>query len=537
MDITLVAVNSKYIHTNPAVRSIKYYIEKRGFSAEIFEFSGKEEIHRAAIKIVRSNAPIAAFSCYIWNIDYIIKLAQTVKKSKPEVKIVFGGPEAYCNAERLIKNYPFIDAIISGEGEKATLEILKNGINEKVIKGESTDLSEIGFIYSKEDLEDKNRIFYYESSRGCPHNCSYCLSCIDKGVRFKSVEQVKGELEQFAASGVRLVKFIDRTFNADMKRAKKILEIIKNLDGETEFHIEINPDSIDDEFIHMLGQIKKGRIRVEAGLQSTNADTLAAVNRFCNLDRIARNLRAIKMEGVTIHLDLIAGLPREDLDRFKESFNFAFMLYPDELQLGFLKVLPQTELWSKAAEYGMSYDEFPPYEIISTDVLKPEDVWALKNIEAALDIYHNSGILRYSEKLLIEKFSSPFDMFDALAKYLTEHGYLDFPHHKADYLKFVYDFAKDFDMAEEITKDFYLGVKGGEPVWIKNDSELSKVKITTILSEGLFCDLPKLLSIKPQNRHKFVKFYKFLNKVFLVSYPDERVEEITGTYSEIQETK
>lgn len=534
MDITLVAVNSKYIHTNPAVRSIKYYVEKSGFSAEICEFSGKEEIHRAAAKIVHADSPVAAFSCYIWNIEYILKLAQTVKKSAPRKSIIFGGPEAYCNAEKLLNRYPFIDAIVSGEGEKATLGILKNGIGEKVILGEKADLSEIGFIYSDEDLSDKNRIFYYESSRGCPHNCAYCLSCIDKGVRFKPVKQVKEELERFAASGVRLVKFIDRTFNADMKRAKKILEIIKNMPGETEFHIEINPDSIDDEFVYMLGQIKKGRIRVEAGLQSINPETLAAVNRSCNLDRIVRNIRAIKMEGVTIHLDLIAGLPHEDLESFKKSFNFAFGLNPDELQLGFLKVLPQTELSCRAAEYGMVYDEFPPYEIISTDVLSACDVQLLKNIEAVVDIYHNSAILKYSEEKLLKNFDSPFDMYKELADYLSEKGHLDFPHQKADYLKFLYDFAAEFDIADEITKDFFLGVKGGEPVWLKKEQELEKTKITNILSEGKFDNLPELCSVKPQNRHKFAKFYKFSGKIFLVSYPDGKVEDVTDKYNEIQ---
>ena len=534
MDITLVAVNSKYIHTNPAVRSIKYYIEKQGFSAEICEFSGKEELHRAASKIARIDSAVVAFSCYIWNIDYIIKLAQTVKKSAPYKKIVFGGPEAYCNAEKLLSKYPFIDAIISGEGEKATLDLLKNGIKEKIIVGETVELSELGFIYSEEDLKDKNRIFYYESSRGCPYNCSYCLSCITKGVRFKDVKQVKEELEKFDSSGVRLVKFIDRTFNADMKRAKRILEIIKNLSGETEFHIEINPDSIDEEFVYMLGQIKKGRIRVEAGLQSINPDTLAAVNRSCNLERIIKNVRAIKKEGVTIHLDLIAGLPHEDLKSFKKSFNFAFGLYPDELQLGFLKVLPQTELSCAALEYGLVYDEFPPYEIISTKVLCAEDVELLKNVESVVDIYHNSGVLVYSEEKLLEKFDSPFEMFNALADYLSDRGHLDFPQHKAKYISFLYDFARGFGLEEEITKDFFLNIKGGKPYWYKEKQELEKVKITCILSEGKFDSLPELLNIKPQNRHKFIKFYRYLNKVFLVSYPDRKIEDITEKYNEIK---
>ena len=322
MDILLVAVNSKYIHSNPAVRSIKYYLAERGFSAEIKEFTGKEEIHRAAAKILESDAKYIGFSCYIWNIEYVLKLAQTVKKADRSRKIVFGGPEAYCNAEKLTNEHPFIDSIIVGEGEKATADLLAGKVTGNIVAGSQTDLSEIGFVYSDEDLQDKNRIFYYESSRGCPFNCAYCLSCIDKGVRYKPVSQVESELKRFADAGVRLVKFVDRTFNSDMPRAKKILEIIKKLGGNTEFHIEVNPDSIDDEFVYMLSEIKDN-IRVEVGLQSINPDTLKAVRRPCNLERVKRNMRALDIAGVTVHLDLIAGLPHEDLESFKTSFDFA----------------------------------------------------------------------------------------------------------------------------------------------------------------------------------------------------------------------
>ena len=530
MDIILVAVNSKYIHLNPAVRSIKYYLAERGFSADIKEFSGKEEIHRAAAKILETKADYVSFSCYIWNIEYILKLAQTVKKSAPERKIVLGGPEAYCNAEKLLEQHCFIDAIISGEGEKATADIIKYGIKNKIIYGEQTDLAKIGFIYSDEDLQDKNRIFYYESSRGCPFNCAYCLSCIDKGVRYKSAEQVETELKKFVSAGVKLVKFVDRTFNADMPRAKKILGIIKKLGGETEFHIEVNPDSIDDEFVYMLSEIKNN-IRVEAGLQSINPDALAAVHRPCNLERIKRNMRALDVAGVTVHLDLIAGLPHEDFESFKKSFNFAFELVPDELQLGFLKLLPGTELHAKAADYEMICDEFPPYEIISNRWLSAEEIIRLKNIEAVLDIFHNSGMLKYSEKKLIPCYSSPFEMFENITEYFVKNGYLDFPHHKVDYLEFLHEFSILYNMEEEITKDFVLNCRK-KPDWIRGE-ELEKVKINELLSKGDFDNLPKLSLIKPADRHKHVKFYRHGGKVFVASYPDMRVEDITADYKKI----
>ncbi len=531
MDITLVAVNSKYIHLNPAVRSIKYYLAERGICADIKEFSGKEEIHRAVAKILETDSEFVAFSCYIWNIEYVLKLAQTVKKCAPQIKIVLGGPEAYCNAQKLIEKHPFIDVIIFGEGEKATVDMLSGGINDKIIYGEKTDLSEIGFIYSDEDLKDKNRIFYYESSRGCPHNCAYCLSCIDKGVRYKPVEQVKTELEKFVLSGVRLVKFVDRTFNADMPRAKKILEIIKNLGGETEFHIEINPDSIDDEFVYMLSEIKNN-IRVEAGLQSINPDALAAVHRPCNLERIKRNMRALFVAGVTVHLDLIAGLPHENFESFRKSFNFAFDLKPDELQLGFLKLLSGTELHKKAEEYGMVSDDFPPYEIISNRWISAEEIIKLKNIEAVLDIFHNSGMLKYTQAKLLSYFDSPFSMFEKIAEYFAGKGYLDFPHHKADYLEFLKEFTVAYNMEEEITKDFVLTCRK-KPEWADKKEELEKIRINKLLAEENFENLPQLSLIKPAERHKHVKFYSQGDKVFVASYPDMQVADVTADYEKI----
>ncbi len=527
MNIILVAVNSKYIHLNPAVRSIKYYLAERGFSAEVKEFSGKEEIHRAAAKIIETDGEIISFSCYIWNIEYILKLAQTVKKSSPNRKIVFGGPEAYCNAEKLLESYPFIDAIIVGEGEKATADLMKFGIKSKIIQGQQTDLSEIGFVYSDKDLQDKNRIFYYESSRGCPFNCAYCLSCIDRGVRYKPTEQVEEELKKFVDAEVRLVKFVDRTFNADMLRAKKILEIIKKLGGKTEFHIEVNPDSIDDEFVYMLGEIKNN-IRVEAGLQSINPEALKTVHRPCNLERIKRNMRALDIAGVTVHLDLIAGLPYEDLISFKQSFNFAFDLAPDELQLGFLKLLPGTELHLKAQDYGMVCDEFPPYEIISNKWLSAEDIIKLKNIEAVLDIYHNSGMLKYTEAKLLLHFDSPFEMFEKLAEYFSKNGYFDFPHHKTDYLSFLKDFAMQYNMEEEITKDFFLTCRKN-PDWL-TEQQLSKERINEILANGEFNNLPGLKNVKATERHKQAKFYRYGERVYMISYKDMKIVDITEKY-------
>ncbi len=524
-DIVFVAVNSKYIHTNPAVRSIKYYIEKRGLSSHIVELTDKEEMHRAAAKIVSISSKYVAFSCYIWNSEYILKLAQTVKKACPDRKIVLGGPEAYCNAEKILNENTFIDHIISGEGEKATFELVKNGICDKVIVGEKTDLSEIGFIYSDEDLKESERIFYYESSRGCPYNCSYCLSCIDKGVRYKPVEQVQAELERFAEANVKLVKFVDRTFNSDIKRSIKLLEIINELKGDTQFHLEINPDSIDDRFISVLANMKEGKVRLEAGLQSRNEKTLAAVSRKCDFDLVEKNIKSIKKTGTVVHLDLIAGLPYEDIESFKESFNFAFSLGPDELQLGFLKVLPGTDISKVAQEHKMVYDEFAPYEIISNKYLSMEDVIKLKNIEAVLDIYHNSGMLKFSEQKLISKYDTPFDFFEKLSDYMLEKGFLNAPAQKSTRFENLYGFVCRIGLEKELLKDYFLSCRGGNnPSWLDEGGKVDKKKLNLYLSEDdISAEFPKLSKVKFSERHKHVKAYSFKGETYLVSYPDKKV--------------
>ena len=242
-------------------------------------------------------------------------------------------------------------------------------------------------------------------------------------------------------------------------------------------------------------------------------------------------MRALDIAGVTVHLDLIAGLPHEDFESFKKSFNFAFDLKPDELQLGFLKLLPGTELHLEAEDYGIICDEFPPYEIISNRWLSAEEIIRLKNIEAVLDIFHNSGMLKYTEKKLISCFDSPFEMFEKIAEYFTEKGYLDFPHHKADYLEFLKDFAAAYSMEEEITKDFVLTCRK-KPDWA-DEKELEKIRINELLAEGDFENLPLLSLIKPAERHKFVKFYRQGGKVFIASYPDMRVEDITADYKKL----
>ncbi|MFA7637546.1 MAG: DUF4080 domain-containing protein, partial [Monoglobales bacterium] len=223
------------------------------------------------------------------------------------------------------------------------------------------------------------------------------------------------------------------------------------------------------------------------------------------------------------------GLPYEDFESFKESFNFAYNIRPDELQLGFLKVLPGTVLHEKQKEYGIVADEFAPYEIIKNKWLSAEEIISLKNIEAVLDIYHNSGMLKYSEKPLLEKFETPFEMYQQLADFMSENGRLDFPHQKSDYLEFLFDFAKGYNLAEEITKDYFLFCRK-KPSWTPEETELEKARINEILTEGKFDNCPNLLKVKASQRHKFAKFYKYYNKVFMVSYPDMSVQDITEIY-------
>jgi len=396
--VLTIAVNSKYSHSSLALR---YFRENSG--CDIFECSINDNIFDIYSYLYEQDYEFFCFSTYIWNVEFVLKLAPMIKNTKDNVKIILGGPEAGYNYENLLNNYSFIDGIIFGEGEDALLA-LSNGedieripnlayrkddrifLNDVVKK----DLSEMKFPYNKVDLQAlKNKIIYFEASRGCLFNCSYCLSSSEGKTRYFDMEYVKNGLKFFMENSVPLVKFVDRTFNENNERACEILEYIILNNKVTKFHFEISPLLITEKFCNLLEKAKEF-VQLEIGIQTTNHSTMKAIRRVFETDKITEKISLIP-KGVHTHMDLIAGLPEETIETFEKGFNFVYSLKPDMLQLGFLKLLHNTVLKSEAEKYDIKTTDFSPYEVISTNTMPADDIIMLKKTEKAVDRIYNSG--------------------------------------------------------------------------------------------------------------------------------------------------
>lgn len=433
MKTVLVAFNARFSHSSLALRYIKAYNAQKDI--EFAEFSINDRIHRAYSELLKMNGDMYCFSVYIWNLEITLKVAQMLKKGKPDVVITFGGPEcSYC-PEEIFEKHGFVDYVLRGEGEVITgrlIDALEKG-EEVNIKGvakrgymseiaDCVDLDTVKFPYETFDgLE--NKIVYFETSRGCPFRCSYCLSSIEKGIRQFSMDYVKKGFDAFFANNIPLVKLIDRTFNADSKRAKEIIEYIIANSKSTKVHFEIDPGILTDELTDVLASAPVDLFQLEMGIQSANPETLKAVNRNEKLEKVAQNIERLKKaDNMHIHLDLIAGLPFEDYNSFEKSFNYVYSLKPDMLQLGFLKVLHGTPIQENK---DIVYADFPPYEVISTKWITTGEICKLKLIDEAVDTINNSGAFKRTVAKLVgnnafeffEKISVIFDTNKALGRF------------------------------------------------------------------------------------------------------------------------
>ena len=416
MNILLTAINAKYIHSNPAVYSLRAYACRYGGSRyeeeiRIAEYTINQPVDEILMDIYERCPDILCISCYLWNISYVEQLIREIPKVLPETKIWLGGPEVSYNAREMLDGYPGLAGVMCGEGEQIFLELLEtyaagNEPEEILTAREALDLSSIPFIY--EHIEDfENRIVYYESSRGCPFSCSYCLSSIDKCLRFRDPDLVRRELQFFIDHEVPQVKFVDRTFNCRHDHAMAVWSYIKEHDrGITNFHFEVAADLLNDEEIALIRSMRPGLIQLEIGVQSTNPDTVREIRRRMDLVKVEGNVAAVReARNVHQHLDLIAGLPYEDYDSFARSFDRVYAMKPDQLQLGFLKVLKGSLMHEKTEEYGLVYQDRPPYEVLSTKWLSYSDVIRLKKIEEMVEVYYNSGQFRNTMEQLEQAYS------------------------------------------------------------------------------------------------------------------------------------
>lgn len=538
MKILLAAVNAKYIHSNPAVYSLRAYAgteyEK---NIEIAEYTINHRPEDILSDIYRRQPEVIAFSCYIWNWRMVMELVGELRKILPGVPIWLGGPEVSFDGEQTLRDLPAVTGIMIGEGEQTFLELLKfyldyfterdllasnmepdsvsagkqaqyrpaeangrdrldgrdgldgrdrldgrdgleaesglgaiDGIvfrdgNRIVTTGERklTDMGRLPFLY--EELESfHNRIIYYESARGCPFKCSYCLSSIDKKVRLRDMDTVKRELQFFLDNKVAQVKFIDRTFNCNHEHTMEIWNYIKEHDnGVTNFHFEIAADIMREDEVTLLSQMRPGLVQLEIGVQSANEDTLREINRYTDMDKLKEIVRRIRQgHNVHVHLDLIAGLPYEDYDSFGKSFQIVYAMRPEQLQLGFLKVLKGSPMHEKADSYGINYTSLPPYEVLYSKWMSFEEICRLKRIEEMVELYYNSNQFTYTLKVLEKVFESPFEMFEKLADYYEEKGYFVNSPSRVYRYEALLEFACSYDKEKEglfkelLTFDVYL---------------------------------------------------------------------------------
>lgn len=452
MKTVLVAINAKYIHSNLAVYSLRSYARTFGYEPELLEFTINQQKDQILKGIYEAKPDLLCFSCYIWNLSYAEEIIEDIKKILPKVTIWAGGPEVSYDAPKFLKRHPEVDGIMCAEGEKTLTELISyyevgksqgkslGGINGIVYQENKTihqtplrdimNMDDLVFPY--EDLKDfEHKIIYYESSRGCPFSCSYCLSSIDKKLRFRSFSLVEKELGIFSLQHkVPQVKFVDRTFNCKKSHAMAIWTYIKEHDnGITNFHFEIAADLLTEDEIALIQTMRPGLIQLEIGVQSTNEKTLAEIHRKTDFEEITRKVKAVQRgENVHQHLDLIAGLPYENYESFGRSFNDVYALKPEQLQLGFLKVLKGSYMAEAAEGYGCVHKAKPPYEVLGTRWLSYEEILKLKGVEEMVEVYYNSGQFQKTIRAMEHLFETAFSMYEELADFYEKNGYNEVSH-------------------------------------------------------------------------------------------------------------
>ena len=461
MKFMLAAVNAKYIHSNLGVYSLKAYGQKKvpGLEAEIGEYTINQQTDQILQDIYLRKPDFLGFSCYIWNISCILELGRDLSRLLPHTGIWLGGPEVSCRARELMEQEPWISGIMAGEGEETFAQLsaaLKDGISPESIDGivwrqgdrilqnrprAPISMDDLPFCY-QETEGFENRIIYYESSRGCPFSCSYCLSSIDKAVRFRSLDKVRQELDFFLEKRVPQVKFIDRTFNCRKSHSMAIwTHILEHDNGVTNFHFEISADLLDDEELELLGKMRPGLVQLEIGVQSTNPLTLREIRRKTDLVRLKAAVDRINgFHNVHQHLDLIAGLPYEDYDSFCRSFDQVYEMKPEQLQLGFLKVLSGSPMEAAAKKYGLVWRSSPPYEVLRTDWISYGDLIRLKGVEDMVEVYYNSRQFTETVEELAKEFSGPFEFFRSLAEYYEKNGLAGISHSRLARYEILYRF-------------------------------------------------------------------------------------------------
>ena len=502
MKIVLTAIGSKYIHTALGLRSIRAYAQKCGIESTLIESTVQTPLLSALAEITAYQPDLVGLSVHIWNKNYVYSLVRLLRKVLPAVKIVAGGPEVAFDPQRIFAECRELDFIVLGEGEEVFAGLVralesgcevpehvayKNG-GEVVAKGGTTvvqDLDALEFAYP--DLDEvvaAKKIVYYECTRGCPFNCSYCLSGISRNVRRRSLDRVYADLDRLIAAKVPLVKFVDRTYNLDENYFLPIMRHLAEAETDATFHFEIKADLLSENVLKFLEGVPKGRFQFEIGVQTTNMPTLAAINRRDDWVRLTANVQRLLAAGnIHLHLDLIAGLPYEGLQEFRKSFNDVYGLQPHMLQLGFLKVLPGTQMERQCAEHALVYMDEPPYEILSTKYINYEELRFLKVLEDVFENTYNSGRFKYTLRYLTGLEGDAFAFYSRLAAWWQVRGEYPLGHNARGVTKLLWQFAQEcysgeaVQIAELLRFDVLLAQPGWKPDFLNWHAEELNEKV------------------------------------------------------------
>lgn len=563
MKIILSTLNSKFIHSSLSIRYLKEYVNDI-VDAEIREYTINQNIDYIVSDLYKSHVDIIGFSTYIWNSIETLEVCKTLKIVKPSIKILLGGPEVSYDGKQVLQENPYIDFVIYGEGEETFKEFVQTLLDQE------RDYKDIeGLIYRKEDkivennprnlicdldkivspyreIEDdfENKIVYFESSRGCPFNCKFCLSSTIKGVRYFQIDKVKEELNNLIEAKVRQVKFVDRTFNANKKYSMDIMNFIMEKNPKNmNFHFEVTAHLIDDKMLEFLSTVKEGLFQFEVGVQTTNPKTIKAIGRTTDFKKLKKVTKKIKSYGnIHQHLDLIAGLPYENYNSFKKSFNDVYDIKPDKIQLGFLKLLKGSELRRDEAKYGYKYLDIPPYEVLENDFISYGEIIKLKGIEDLVEKYYNEGYFQHSVEFIIKNYyNNPFDFYEDFLKYWEEKAYNKVSHSRRRLYEILIEFYKyqnykNFIIFSDLIKyDFIMNNKGKRvpkgSIEIEDNIDIKTthdiLKDNRVLNNYLeeYKALPTKIVIRDIDIKSFkVNVFKIINNNYL--FNDEMEEEV-----------
>jgi len=550
MRTLLTTLNSKYVHHALSLKCLKNY--SKNYDVIVKEYTINDNTDAVISHIHKVGADVIAFSCYIWNVGKTLDICDALKKINPETIIILGGLEVSFDSYDIIEKNPSVDYIIQGEGEVPFSKLLAylHGEISSICDVKSVwyrdedkisftgpsplyDINDYEFPYDESIKELKGKIIYYESSRGCPYNCSYCLSGRDNKVTFLDVERVKKELRFFMDNKVGLVKFVDRTFNADRRRADEIFKFILDNPSDTKFHFELAGDLIDEKTLDILRDAPKDAMQFEIGVQTTNPRTIEAIGRKIDFDKLSEKIRPIiEWNNIHIHLDLIAGLPYEDLESFKKSFNDVISLKPHMLQLGFLKLLKGSRIRSEQEKYGYVYKSHAPYEVIKNDFMSFDDISYLKDIEHILDVYYNSGGFKNTFDYLFSLTDDYFSVFDRIHNYFEINSLYEVSHSVDSLFDILAKIYKDdCNALNNILKDRYINKNAKIKPKIHTDDEFLQRCHDFFKSDDMMLKYyPEFYNVPAKKIFKFLTIEMIGDKAYIFRTKTGECIEITEDF-------